>query len=282
MESESDDQLGEAEIQLRRHNDVSAMVDRRGPSRALASLEFWNALVMSVYFSLALFASNGRFFDIGGVGRDLTPAIVLLLFPMLIFSGLLNGAKERFSIRRKPSRSYWIVYVVIAVVIAVLLTSAFVYPWWLNLLAPAALFGTMAVGPSRILLSGAKTRENERWTNTPLTGSERWTMVLIGVVLGVLAATSTQSWLSTFVMVIAGVCLLGFFVWASLRVLPHPGYAWGPGHWTAFGVSMSVLFVMALLLVRTDWITPLLALIAGILVFSVMTVGSLLPRAPKR
>ncbi len=285
MESGNRDVLGDAAAQLRSHDDVRAMVERRGPSRAYATLQLWGALVLGVYGAVFLIAFGGRTVDEIAAGESVGASTMLLLFPVIVFSGLLDSAKQRFSIRRKPSLGFWIAYGLIFGgfgALVVMITVSVTYPWWLNVLVPVALFVTMATAPIRVLLSATTTPVAERWGNEPLSRPTRWATVLIGAMAGVVVATSTQQWFSIVAIVIMLGLVVVMIAWASFAVLPRPGYEWGPIHWSAFGVTMSVLFLVALLLVRTTWITPVVTVIAGVFVFVVMLTASRLPLRPKQ
>lgn len=283
MESESGDvPPGEAEAQLRSHEDMRAKVERRGPSRAYASLMLWSALVMSAYIGVFMFAFTGPALDDATAGAHNSAFIMLLMFPILVFSSLLGGARERFSIRRNPVSSFWVVPALILVafgVLGVMAVMGVAYPWLLNLIVPVALFVVMAANPIRQLLGAAKTPGEERWVNEPLSRPAQRNTAAIGGAAGLLAATSTQQLLFPILMV---VIILGFIVlslaFSASWGLARTGYEWGPLHWSVFGVTLGVVFLLALLLARTTMVTTLLAVIAGVLAFAVMLGASLLPR----
>lgn len=286
MESESGDiPPVDAAAQLRSHDDMRAKVERRGPSGAFASLMLWGALVTAVYSGVFLFALGGRPIDEQVSGSGSFPSTALLLFPILVFSALVSGARERFSVHLKPALGYWIFSALVLAgfgALAILTLVGVVYPWWLNLIVPVALFVVMAADPIRRLRGTAKTPEDERWVNERLSRPARRNTALIGAATGLLAATSTQQWfpllaMATFLMLI--VMTLAF---SASWGLPRTGYEWGPLHWSALGVTLGVLFLLALLLARTTWVTTPIAVIAGVFAFAVMLGASVLPRSPKQ
>lgn len=290
MESETGnvpptDTVVNAAAQLHSHDDIRAKAKGRGPSRAFASLMLWGAIVTAAYAGVVLFALSGRTRVEVEAGATGFATVVVLLFPMLIFSSLVSGARERFSVRRKPSVGYWIAYGLVVAVLAalmVVIVASIPYPWWLNLLVPVALFIAMASDPIRQLLSGATTPPEERWVNRPLSRPVRWTTALIGVATGVLAATSTLRWFSILTIVFMLVLIVMLVSIRASWGLPRTGYEWGPVHWGAFGVAMTLLFVLGLLLARTSWVTTSLTVLVGVLVFAVMLGASTLPRRANR
>lgn len=267
----------DAAEQLRNHDDVRDRVAHRGPSRAFALLMLWSAIMLSVYVGLFLLAFGSRPLDemSSSAGRYST----MLVFPILVFSALVSGARERFSIRTKPSLGHWIAYgLIVAAFLGMLgaIVAGVGYPWWLNILVPAALFVTMAARPIA-QLQRAATPDSDPWVSKPLSGPARATTVMIGAALGLIAATSSQPW---FPLVNAAVMLLLVVVLAGWRArwgLPRTGYEWGPVHWTGFGISTGVLFLLAVLLARTESVTAPISMTAGILILLVMLLASMVP-----
>jgi hypothetical protein len=268
---------------LQGYAQVRARVERRGPSRAYAALQLWLALAMAAYAGALLisFAGNPPGDTATGAG---TYSSGLLVFPVLLLSSLGSGARERFSIRTKPSPSYWVGYALIIGGFSALLAASVAgvaYPWWATLLVPVVLFVVMAASPIR-QLSRRGGCDVEQWRNEPLSRPVRRTTVLIGVAIALLAATSTQWWFpitSMATMLLLIVVLIG---WRADWGLPRTGYEWGPMHWAAFGIVISVLFTLSVLLSNTGWITTPISITAGTLALLIMLFTAFLPRRPGR
>ena len=240
---------------------------------------------MGVYVGVFLFSFGGYpVEEVASVGGGYAYTS-MLLFPVLLFSGLSSGARERFSIRRKASRGFRVAYILLVaafMTLLILTIAGIQYPWIANLLVAAALFITMGAMPIRQLARGLKQPSGERWINEPLTGPVRWSTALIGAASGLVAGTSTL-WLYPVISVVVMLALIIVLIgWRASWGLPRAGYEWGPLHWTVFGVTISVLFLMALLLTRTTWITTPLAITAGVAAFVVMLIAARLPRRQDR
>ncbi|WP_146071659.1 hypothetical protein [Cryobacterium sp. Y50] len=280
MENESrDPSRHSAAEQLRSYEDVRNRVTLQGPSRAFALLMLWGAVVLAVYVGVFLFSFGGRPVDEVASGAGGFPYTGILLFPVLIFSSLVSGARERFGIRTKPAPGYWIAYgLIIAgfMTLAGLSIAGVSYPWRLNLLVAVTIFLTMSAGPIR-QLRRATTPNPDRWMNEPLSRPARWSTALIGATAGLLAATSTLAWFPVVgaTVMMALVVVLGG--WRARWGLPRTGYEWGPIHWAAFGIAVGVLFLLTVLLSRTGWITTPISVATGVLVLFVMLIASFLP-----
>ncbi len=53
-------------------------------------------------------------------------------------------------------------------------------------------------------------------------------------------------------------------------------------HWAAFGIVISVLFTLSVLLSNTGWITPPISITAGTLALLIMLFTAFRPRRPGR
>ncbi|PQZ93537.1 hypothetical protein CQ018_07620 [Arthrobacter sp. MYb227] len=279
MESESDQPAKRsAQRQLKTYEAVRSRVKTQGPSRAFALFTLWSAIVVAMYVGVFLFSFGNRTVseavDAGGYAWN-----GILVFPILVFSSLASGARERFGIRTKPPLGHWIVIglvIVGFVVLAWLSLSGVDYPWALNLLMMVTIFFTIASRSIR-QLRDKRASNSDRWEAEPLNRSARCSTALIGLVMGLLVATSTQTWfplLSAVVMMLLAVMLMG---WQTRWGFPSTGYEWAPIHWVAFGITISMLFLMTILLSRTAWITTPISLATGVFILLVMLSASLLP-----
>ncbi|MEO7122651.1 MAG: hypothetical protein ABI400_05950 [Lacisediminihabitans sp.] len=286
MDSEEGEvSTSDAAAWLRNHDQIQDLVNRRVPTRSQATLSLWGALVLAVYVGVFLIAFGGRtVHETVSNGGDYQFSNMLLV-PLLAFSFLVNGARERMGIQRKPAGRSWILYLAIFVAFMALGVLSLVgvgYPWWLNLLVPLLLFVTLAITPLRQLRQSVKTPETERWVTKPLSRPTRWTTAVIGVTFGLLVATSTSRWFP-ILSIIAFMLILGALIGLRTRWgLPRTGYEWGPWQWVAFGLATGVLFLDVALLTFTPWMTTAVAIIAGVLVAAVMVLAALFPRAADR
>lgn len=284
MESESRGPSPEsAAALLRRHGQMRERVEQLGPSRSYALLAVWGALALAVYMAAFLlsFSLTAGDAENGGAGNGLYAN--MLLFPFLLFGALSRGAQERFSIRRRAAASGRIAKGLALGAFVVLLVLALVgvgYPWPLTLIVPAATFAALAFEPLRQLRrapAASAASAAERWATHPLSPAVRWMTALIGVVAAVLLATSSQSWYayaSLVGMLFLVAVLLG---WRAPWGLVRTGYEWGPLHWAAFGITMSILFLMGVLLSRTPWVTTPVSIGTGAVALFAMLAASVLP-----
>lgn len=285
MESNTDDSPTVAAARLQSLDDIRGAVQDRGPSRALAQLQLWGAVVLGVYVGVFLFSFGAPAVDqVASVGGGYVYTSILL-FPVLLFSGLSGGARERFGIRRKASRGTGIAYVLFLaafMALLVLTIAGIPYPWFANLIVAALLFATLAAVPIRQLSKRVGVSLGERWVNEPLSIPVRWCTALIGAAAALVVGASTLQIFPVISVVVMLSLVLALIGWRASWGLPRAGYEWGPIHWSAFGVTMTVLFVMVLLLTRTTWITTPVAVTAGVFVLAIMLIAALLPRARNR
>lgn len=269
--------------QLRNYEALRSRTSLQGPSRAFALFTLWSAIIVAVYVAVFLFSFGGQTAnEVVGAGGYSSSQI--LVFPVLLYSSLVRGARERFKIRTKPAPGHWIAYGLIIVgfmTLAGLRIAGVNYPWSLNLLVAVALFVTMATGPIR-QLRRSPSSDADRWGNEPLDRLARISTTLIGIAAGLLASTITQAWfplVSVMVMMSLGVVLIG---WQARWGLPRTGYDWGAIHWMTFGIVVSVLFLMSVLLSHTNWMTTPISVAAGVLIFLLMLIASFLPARARR
>jgi hypothetical protein len=274
----------DAAAQLSHHDTVRSAAHRLGPSRAYALFQVVGALAAAIYIGTFLFSFGDGVPTESAAGNTASHYTVMVLFPALLLGPLVSGARDRFSIRRKPSTAYVVAWGLVSAGFLALLVSGLagaVHPWWMNLMVAVAAFVTIAAGSIRQLLR-ATTPDSERWANRPLSRAARWMTAAIGLLMGTIAATSTQPWFpfasvaSLILLVIA--LLAGKTPWG----LPRTGFEWGPAHWGAFGITTSALFALAVLLSRTAVVTTPLVVVVGLVVSLVMVLASVLPIRPRR
>lgn len=245
----------------------------------------WSAVLISVYLAVYLFLFGGS--TVGAASAQpggYTPTWVILT-PVLMFSGLVRGARERFHIRTKPSPLHWGLYALVLagfVTLGALSMAGVGYPWWLNAILPLVLLASMAATPIRGLLTTTP-ESSPPWASVPLAAGVRIMTTLIGLANGVLLATFTHPLLAAFsgltVMVLLFVVLLG---WRSAWGLPRVGYEWGPIHWGAFAICTATQFTCVVFAAVTTWFTTPNSIAAGVLVLVVMGISAVLPRENRR
>ncbi|ANJ27757.1 hypothetical protein ATC03_14615 [Agromyces aureus] len=256
---------------------VRESAEQRGPSRGYLVLLVASALFVSGYVGAFLILVAGQNpTDAGGSSS----AVFLLLIPNLCFSGLVEGARARFGVRSRTPRRAIVAYVILLaafVAAAAVMIFGVDLPAWSLVLLPALLFVTMAARPLRQLLRPNGAQPAERWTNLPMRAPARVMTALLGLLFGLLTATSALPGF-TFVTLGAMVLILMTMAartteWGFLAV----GHAWGPLHWIAFGLVSCVMFGIAVQLAAAPVTVPV-ACVAGAFVFLVMLIAALLPR----
>lgn len=257
MESESPSRETAAK-QLAAHDRASSRA--RTIPREHVLMLVWSAALITVYIATCLMATSSL-----APGDGISTPYVLL-FPLLTFSGVMNGATQRFGIHARIPR--------VALVFAIVLLAAFMiltaltllgtaYPWWINLALPAVLFVGLLVSGRR-LLEQSTVDEHSTWEVRPLTAPVRLTTSIVGVALGALVAASATDLataitaMATMVVLVAMLC-----AWTTRYGLARAGLEWARIHWIAFGVSVAIAFLAAMLKAWTTALTLPLAIALG-------------------
>lgn len=258
MESEWPSRETAAE-QLTAHDRVS----RRAQSipRELVLMQAWSAALITVYIAIYLMASSTQ---MAGEG---TATPFTLLFAILAFSGLMNGAQERFGIRaRVPRATFAIAIVLIAIFMILLALSLFgpPYPWWVNLALPVAFFAALLVS-GRGLLDRSTVDEHSTWAADPLTVPARLTTSLLGLALGALVAASATELAALITTMVTMVLLVAMLVaWTTSFGLARAGFEWSRVHWIAFSAAIAITFLAAMLNAWTTSLALPLAITMGV------------------
>ncbi len=272
----------EAAEQLNQLNRLRRSETGLAPSRGYSALMLVIATVMAAYVALFLFASAG--FE-PGVVNNTYPASMLLLVPVMCMAGLSNGARERFGVRVRESRTavgLWGLFFAGFLTIGVLKAAGVGYPDWLNIVMPICVFLLMGLRSLRQLLFGG-TRTNEDWQPARLGAPARVTTVLIGVVLAALLLSSSLE----FAAAVIGLIVFAAFVpmliaWRTRFGLPAVGLEWGTGQWGCFIGAIAVAYCSSVAVVGgTSWGWPL-AIAAAASVVLVMGIAAFLPTSTRR
>lgn len=283
MESEAERTVtaGSATQQLAQYERIQEHDAAPRPSRGYWHLMLWSAMVVTVYVAAFLLLFGVK------TEEEITSqpggyqVHWLLVVPLMAFSFLVSGARERFAVR---STSLWPSWVVLALFIGAFVAMGIFwfadigYPWWLNIALPLLMFLVMAAGPVRGLRSAPRS-ETESWPNEPLSGAARVITVVLGLILGVLLVVSTNHYASIFLLLGAMVFIvLGTGMQASRFGLSRAGNEWGPLHWGSFGVCAALIFATVVLRGHANLPVEVLSPVIGVLVALIMVVAALLPR----
>lgn len=232
--------------------------------RGHAALQLTFAVLMAAYMSVFTFTGSAE----GGASSFGGNTMVLLVPPILIASGLLSGANERFRARTRTTLRQWIALGVFFVAFVILMfwgIAAGGYPWWL---VPVFGVGTLLVfgiPPLRVLLRSPRTARGPKAPH-PLPAVTRTVTILIGAFFGATCLATLHAlapWLVTMAGMLAVVVALSAQTasWGLLRT----GFEWRAPQWLGFGIAAFILFALAATIVATGAVTPLLAVVAGAL-----------------
>ncbi|MGO1769017.1 MAG: hypothetical protein ACTHZX_03600 [Microbacterium sp.] len=252
------------------------------PARGYWLLTLGSAALLALYLGTYLFVFGNRTpVEASEQGEGYLMTWVMLA-PVLAFNSLVSGARERFSIRTRSGPLHWVLVGLCLAGFAVLGALSVVdiaYPWWLNVLLPLALFAVMAAAPIRGLLATPRGPVAD-WRAAPLSSPARLVTGIIGLVIGVLIATSAVPSAAMIAGLIAMVPLVIVMLlsWESSYGLPRVGYEWGPIHWGAFCIGAVVVFASVVLTTFTSWYGLSWSSSAGVLVVLVMGAAAMLPR----
>ena len=272
----------DSSVQLRQVESVHSRADRLEPAREYWQFMLWAAVLASIYAAVFLVAFAGQAADPVSSEHGGNAMATMLAAPVLVFSSLSNGARERFQMRRRPSAVFWVVGGLLITgfaAMAALSLTGIGYPWWINALFPLALFISMAVNPLRGL-ARTSPRTGTSWSAGPLSRPVRITTLLIGLSLGAMLAVSTH-WLgAVFTMVFfMAFLVLMLSSWNTRYGLPRAGYEWGRWHWAGFGASTATMFSATLMISLTDQFAALYGVLGGVVIALIMSVLALPPRA---
>ncbi|MEV8254114.1 hypothetical protein AB0O95_09145 [Rhodoglobus sp. NPDC076762] len=274
----------EAAHQLQQQQEVRDSVQEHGPSRGFAWYQLWSGIMAAAYIGVFLFAFSAGV----GTAEDSNPGNMsqtsLLIVPILAFSVLTTGARERFGIRTALPRSVWIPLVAALLgmfSLAGLSVFDVPYPRFLIALVTLTVLVPLAVPAIAQLIRAPQPRNRADRDYAPLSKPVRWNTVIMGTVAGLLIAFDNILIVSMLVMIaaLAGI-MLSFVLTESRWILPQVGFEWGWPQWTAFGIATSTLFVFSALNPHLHALSPAATVPSAILVFLVMLVASALP-APR-
>jgi hypothetical protein len=109
---------------------------RRAPSRGSSWLSLWGAALMSSYIGVFLATFPALSTTDDTIDTFNFTQTGLLVFPVLLYSSLVVGAREHLSIRTRPTRRSTIAYALLVAAFIALLALRITgtqYPWWVML-----------------------------------------------------------------------------------------------------------------------------------------------------
>lgn len=278
---ESKDRLANASEQLDELARLQGGVRRRSPARGYWLLALWSAVFMAAYFGAFLLLHGGFTpAEVGSRAGGYTGAWAFIA-PVLLFSSLASGARERFSIQAKPSRVQRLGYLCMMLGFVVLIGLSFAdisYPSWLNAALPLVMLLILATGPVRNLLATPRDPA-EVWGNAPLPTEVRIMTAGVGLVIGVLLASASAPLAASITGFVVFLCLSFVLLARNSRFgLPRVGFEWGSIQWAAFGVCAAIAFLSITLGDIASWFSPGFSVAAGATVLVIMCGVALFPR----
>lgn len=244
-------------------------VERNTDLRAYGLIQMCGAVVTSSYIGTFLITMKNP-----GMSN-------LLLLPMLLFCLLIQGAHNRLRVHLRPTgRRLWLLMgaaLVPFLSLAVLNLFSLAYPWWLNLAAVGLVLVVLGGNGIAYVRRPGAASTIEPWTNEPLSTTARKVTVAVGAYLGVAAGTSPHMWFGIASAVLTMLIFVALIGWRSPWGLARVGSEWGPIHWAAFGLSVTLIFALAILITHTSWIILPLSLLAGVLVALPLIVAAFIP-----
>ena len=247
--------------------------------RGNAVLQLAYSLMLSAYMALFVYTGSNE----GGASVFGGTTMALVLPPMIVSTGLVNGAAERHGGRLRSTRRHWLAVGVFLALLGVILVWGIAgggYPWWLALVSAAVTVVIFGARPAALLLRGSGTAQptEPAGPREPLSRGPRIVTLLMGVYLGVVCATLFAP---TVVWAVTSIGMIGVIVALSAQTaswgLMRTGWEWAAPQWIAFAVVVAVMFLLAALIIAADLLTPVIAILAGCLVTVVLAASALLP-----
>ena len=246
--------------------------------RGHALLQLVYTVLLAAYMGVFVFTGSAE----GGASVFGGMTMTLVLPPIIVSSALVSGANERFRGRLRTTARQWVALGFFFAVLAVLLIWGIAgdgYPWWISLLAVAVTLLIFGSRPLGVVLRNRTVSDGDAPVHRrSLPVPVRMTTILLGVYLALACAVvlvPTAAWFVTMFGMLAALVALSARTasWGLLRT----GHDWRAPQWTAFGIAALVMFLLAVLIIATDLITPVVAFGAGALVAASLIVSAFLP-----
>jgi hypothetical protein len=246
--------------------------------RGHAVLQLAYTMLLAGYMAVLIYTGSTE----GGASVLGGTTMALVLPPLIVSTGLISGANERFGERLRATARQWVALGFFLVVFVALLIWGIAgdgYPWWLAIVAAAATLLIFGVRPLNVLMRHPAPPHEARSRPGPLPGAAKVTTVLLGVFFGLECSVVLVPAAASVVTIVG---LLGVIVALAARSAPwgllHTGFEWRLPQWVGFGVAAAVMFALALLSVATALVTPVVAVSAGAVVAVSVIVSAFIPR----
>lgn len=245
--------------------------------RGHALLQLMYSVMLAAYMALFVYTGSNE----GGASVFGGTTMALVLPPMIVSTGLVNGAAERHGGRLRSTGRHWTaigVFLALLVVILVWGIAGGGYPWWLapvSAVVTIVLFGSR---PAAVLVRGSGTPQRTTAEREPLSPGPRTVTIVMGVYFGIVCMTllvPSAIWAVTAIGMMAVIIALSAQTasWGLMRT----GWEWAVPQWLTFAMAVAVMFLLALLVIVGDVVTPLIAVLAGGVVAAAMVASALLP-----
>lgn len=273
MESESGDEA-------RMLRDVEAIRAQPMPMpRGHALLQLGYTMLLAVYMGVFVYTGSAE----GGASAFGGTTMALVVPPIIVSSALVNGANERFAQRLRNTTRQWIALGFFFATFVGLLIWGIAgggYPWWISLIAVAVTLGVFGARPLGIVLRAAKKPmdDDAGESRQLLPLPARVTTILLGIYLAsacalVLVPIATWSLMVFGMLAIITSLSAQTASWGLLRT----GHEWRRPQWVGFGVAALVMFLIAVLIIATHIVTPVVAVGAGALVAASVIGSAFIP-----
>jgi hypothetical protein len=254
--------------------DIDSIRDRlAGMPRGHAMLQLIYTVLLAAYMGLLVLSGSSE----GGASILGGTTMALVLPPVIISTGLISGANERFSIRQRATARQWAAIGFFIAALGVILVWGVVaggYPWWWSIVYATITLVIFAARPLSVLRRAPKT-EDSAGEPTRLSRPVFVVTILIGVFLGALCAVALAPIASSVVMLVGLlVTIVALTAQRSSWGLLRTGYEWRAAQWAGFGVAATLMFAVAVLLMTTDLVTPLFAVCSGVVITTCATISA--------
>lgn len=244
--------------------------------RGHAVLQLAFTVLMAAYMGVFTFTGSSE----GGASTFGGNTMVLLVPPIIIASGLLSGANERFHARQRTTTRQWIALGAFFLAFVALVFWGIAdngYPWWLAPVFAVATLLVFGIPPLRVLLRAPREVRGPRRPH-PLPRVTRVVTILIGLFFAAMCLANLLP-LAPFIVTMVG--LLAVVVALSAQTaswgLLRTGFEWRRVQWIGFGVAALALFALAALTVATGAVSPLWAVVAAALAAASVIVSAFVP-----
>lgn len=247
--------------------------------RGSAMLQLAYSLMLAAYMALFVYTGSNE----GGASVFGGTTMALVLPPMIVSTGLVNGAAERHGGRLRSPRRQWLAVGIFLALLGVILVWGVAgggYPWWLALASAVVTIVLFGARPAALLLrsSGTARRTEPADARAPLSSGPRTVTVVMAVYFGAVCATL---FVPTVVWAVTSIGMIGVILALSAQTseygLMRTGWEWAAPQWIAFAVAVAVMFLLAALIIAANLVTPVIAILAGCLVTVALAASALLP-----